>query len=352
MHCAYSPTDTPSRHGGCSQAGPTRPRDAGPWPDASGDGIWRPSLQVQWRISLAHRTKKKRPGQRPRYVPPQAPGPVTRWGKIAVCLQWRPTIPVEWLAAIVSVYFAAVGNVAFWRACAAAATFDGPNGGAVAVSIFVALAALQFMLLCCMLHRLTTQVVLTLLLVATSVVSPLASESPVYVNAETMRATLHAGTGRIAEFLTTNSLMYVFLQGILPSILVWRVRLTRYSWEHALSTRILSFLVAMALAATALHVNQHEISVLMRQHPSLKHLVAPANLVYAAVTWLLEDQNVASELGRQEIVPGAAPIWVKARPETDSVRANELECAEPTDFVGAISDERGFTNTIVKRAET
>lgn len=63
---------------------------------------------------MAHRTKKKHPGQRPRHVAPKVPGPVTRWGKIMVCLQWRPTLTVEWLAAIVSVYFAAVRNVAFW----------------------------------------------------------------------------------------------------------------------------------------------------------------------------------------------------------------------------------------------
>lgn len=248
---------------------------------------------------------KKHPCGRPRYVPPKATPAVSRWGKVNRLLQWRPAMNVELLAAIVSIYFAAVSNTAFWRASAAAGAFDGPNGWAVAPSLLVALAALHFMLLCCMLSRLTAKVTLTLLLVVTSVVSHFASEYTVYLDAELMRAVLQTDARAASEFLTVSLLISVIFQGILPSILVWRVRLTRYSWPYAFAVRSMSVFVAITLATAAIQLTYHEIASLMRNHPSLRYLITPGNIVVAVASMLMDDPKVTSVAGRQIVVPDA-----------------------------------------------
>lgn len=253
---------------------------------------------------MTTRTKKHQ-GGRPRYVQPKATPAVTRWGKVNRVLQWRPAMNVELLAAIVSIYFAAVSNYAFWRASAAAGAFDGPNGWAVAPSLFVALAALHFMLLCCMLSRFTAKVTLTLLLVVTSAVSHFASEYSVYLDAEMMRKVLRTDARAASEFLTTGLLMSVLIQGVLPSILVWRVRLTRYSWPYAFAVRSMSVFVAIALATAAIQLTYHEIAGLMRNHPSLRYLVTPGNIVVAVASMLMNDPKATAVAGRQVVVPDA-----------------------------------------------
>ncbi len=262
--------------------------------------------------------KKKHQGGRSRYVPPKTSPNPTGWGKINRVLRWRPAMNVELLAAIVCVYFAAVSNTAFWRASAAAGAFDGPNGWAVAPSLFVAVAALHFMLLCCMLSRLTAKVTLTLLLIVTSSVSHFATEYTVYLDAEMLRAVLKTDARESSEFLTTGLLVSVLIQGILPSVLIWRVRLTRYSWPYAIAMRSMSVFVAIAVATAAIQLTYHEIASLMRNHKSLRYLIAPGNIVVAMTTMLMEDQKAAAVSSRRVVAPDAvlAEHLPSTRPHT------------------------------------
>lgn len=257
---------------------------------------------------------------------------MTRWGKVNRILRWRPAMNVELLAAIVSIYFAAVSNTAFWRASAAAGAFGGPNGWAVAPSLFVAMSALHFMMLCCMLSRLTTKVVLTLLLVVASVVSHFASEYSVYLDAEMMRKVLQTDAREASEFLTTGLLMSVLFQGILPSVLVWRVRLTRYSWPYAFAVRSMSVFVAIALATAAIQFTYHEIASLMRNQPSLRYLVTPGNIVASLVNVLLENGASSAADGPVEapdlVLAGQTPIICRAPSSSSSGKPRKLRIAD------------------------
>jgi lipid A ethanolaminephosphotransferase len=255
---------------------------------------------------------------------------------------------VELLAAIVSIYFAAASNTAFWRASAAAGAFDGPNGWAVAPSLFVALVTLHFMLLCCMLSRLTAKVTLTLLLIVTSFVSHFATEYSVILDAEMMHAVLQSDARESSEFLTTGLLMSMLIQGILPSILVWRVRLTRYSWPYAIAMRSMSVFVAISPATAAIQLTYHEIASLMRNHQSLRYLITPGNIVVAVANMLMEDRKATSVARRQVVALDA--VLNGHPPNTrsltlvivvgETVRAQNCELSgytRPTTPVGATS---------------
>ncbi len=207
---------------------------------------------------------------------------------------WRPQISMEALALLVSVFFSAACNGAFWRAYEGFGGFQTTGGWVTAVSLFVAMTGLNLLLLCVVLNRWTAKPLLTVLLLVTAFAVYYMNQYTVYLDPDMIRNVLHTDARESAELLTPGLALPLVLYAAIPIALVWRVRLRRWTPGRALLRRLAMMLLATVVTIGALMVSFQDISSLMRNHTEIRHLITPGNyLVSLARVTTLDSPGAA-----------------------------------------------------------
>lgn len=219
-------------------------------------------------------------------------------------LDWKPAASIETVAAVASLYFAIVSNGAFWRATAATGVLGGLPGLGTATSLFVAMVALNMLLLCVMLTRWTTKPVLSLLLVVNAAVGYFASKYGIYVDPGMVRNVVYTDAGESAELVTTGLAAAILVKGVVPAALLWRVRLRRRTWARAAGVRLAWMAAAVLVTAAALMLSFQDISSLMRTHKSLRYLITPGNYLVSTARVMLDGTPGARGI-RRAVAPDA-----------------------------------------------
>jgi len=192
-------------------------------------------------------------------------------------VDYRPEISTETLAFAASVFFSLFSNAAFWRAVAATGTLHGSVGGLTAASLFIAITALNMILLCVLLNRWTAKPVLTVLLLVTAVAAHFMTQYTIYFDADMIRNILHTDGKESHELISFGLIPPLLLYGVLPALVVWRLRLRRRPPGRALLIRSLCLVGAAVIAAGAVLASFQNISGLMRNHKEIRFLIAPGN---------------------------------------------------------------------------
>lgn len=201
----------------------------------------------------------------------------------------RSEIGIEWIALLVSVYFAVFSNTTFFRQVAESGELNGAGGGLLATSLFVAIAALNMLLLCVLLNRWTAKPVLIALLLTTAAAAYYMSRYTVYFDTDMIRNILHTDMKESRELLTPGFAASIAIFGVLPSLLIWRMRIKVRPLKQALLIRSACMLLAILVAAGAMLVSFQSLSSLMRNHKEMRYLIAPGNYLVSLVQVALDD---------------------------------------------------------------
>lgn len=225
-------------------------------------------------------------------------------------LAYRPELSVERLALSASLFFAVFSNTAFFRMVAATGALQGTGGWLLAASLFVAIAALNMLLLCILLNRWTAKPVLIALLLITAAAAHYMNRYTVYFDADMVRNILHTDAKESSELLTPGFIGSIAIYGFLPAMWVWRTRIRLRPFKRALSIRSLCVLAAIVVSAGAMMVSFQNLSSLMRNHKELRYLVAPGNYLVSSMQ-VFTDDGVARDAPR---IPVGTDARAAARP--------------------------------------
>lgn len=234
---------------------------------------------------------------------------------MARSIAWQPTLSVEALALCTALFFSLFVNATFWRETIATGDLHGAGGWLSGLSLFVLVTALHTLLLLAVLARRIARPVLTLLLLVSAMAAYYMHRYTIYFDADMVRNVLHTDARESSELLTPALLPSLLLYGVLPSMVLWRVRLKRRPWPRALAVRGVCLLAAAAVAAASALVSFQDLSALMRNHRELRHLITPGNyLVSLAVVLSDHDRKPAGRtpVGRDAHV-AARPAGAKPR---------------------------------------
>ncbi|MFD0740210.1 phosphoethanolamine transferase [Lysobacter koreensis] len=210
-------------------------------------------------------------------------------GAWARSLAHRPEISVEALALVVSGFFTLSFHHAFWRAVIATGALHGAGGWLTGVSLAVSITALNMILLCVLLNRWTAKPVLTVLLLATALAAHFMDQYTVYFDDDMIRNILHTDRKESAELVSLGLIPALFLRGVLPVALLWRLRLKPTPMGRALLVRSVCLGAAIAVAAGGILLSFQNLSALMRNHTEVRHLITPGNYLVSLGRVLLDD---------------------------------------------------------------
>lgn len=197
---------------------------------------------------------------------------------------WRPEISTEALILLASVFFALVCNTLFWRSALA----TNPGSILFAVSLFALLVSAHAILFSLLIWRWNAKVVLTLLFITTAFATHYMNSYNVYLDADMLRNVLATDHKESGELMTPALLLPLLGYGLLPTLLLWRVRLRKRSWGRTLLWRVAFLLGVIVAGGAGTMLSFQNVSALMRNHREVRYLATPANYLIAL------KQNLAS----------------------------------------------------------
>ena len=214
--------------------------------------------------------------------------------------QWRPSLRVETLALIASVFFSVACNGSFWEASLAGRSLSQPATWLFAAGLFTAVTSIHFILLCLLLNRWTAKPLLGLIIVVTASAAYYMGTFTVFLDPGMLRNVLRTDTKEAGELLHPGMLPSLLVLAVLPLAVLWRIRLRFDSFWRALLIRLLAVFVAILLGAGALLAVFQDVAPLMRNNKEIRYLITPANYLYSLVRVIGADAGTAAR-PRQQI---------------------------------------------------
>ena len=208
---------------------------------------------------------------------------------------WRPEISTEALILLASVFFALVCNTLFWRSAIA----TNPSSILFAVSLFALLVSVHAILFGLLVWRWNAKVVLTVLFITTAFATHYMNSYNVYLDADMLRNVLATDHKESRELMTPALLLPLLGYGLLPTLLLWRVRLRKRSWSRTLLWRIAFLLGVIVAGGAGTMLSFQNISALMRNHREVRYLATPVNYLIA----LKQNLASASPMQKQPKLP-------------------------------------------------
>ncbi|MDG2524928.1 phosphoethanolamine--lipid A transferase [Stenotrophomonas sp. HITSZ_GD] len=191
--------------------------------------------------------------------------------------RWRPTLSTEGLILATSLFFALACNGLFWRS----ATAWSGGGIGMTLSLLAVLVAVHALLLGLLVWRWNAKVLLSVLLLSTALTTYYMSRYNVYIDADMLRNVLATDRKESRELITASLLLPLLCYGVLPVLVLWRLRLRQRRPVRALLVRA-GFLLAVAVGgAAAAMLSFQDLSALMRNHHEIRYLATPINTLAA-----------------------------------------------------------------------
>jgi lipid A ethanolaminephosphotransferase len=203
-------------------------------------------------------------------------------------------------------------SVPFWRESAHAMWHPTLGGVGFMLSLLTLVVSLQAMLVLTMPGRTLMRAAASSLFVVAAASSYFSVTYGALMNRDMLRNLLETDSAEVGGLLNARLIVTLFVCGVLPAILVWRVAIPEVTWVQRLRQRLGFFVVATSACAAALFAFSANYAVFFREHKPVRYLLMPAAPTY----------SLASLLGTGERLTANGPLINSAGAARRSAQAN------------------------------
>ena len=212
--------------------------------------------------------------------------------KIAAFLYKRFSISSGHLITLLSFYFLLLLNISFWRFIFVHTEPTGLTGYLFMASIPLLIFTLLYLTFSLLTLPYVGKPLVILLLLISAGVNYLSYQFGVFIDADMVRNTFETNPGEVKDLITLRSLLWFFVLGVIPSILLWKTKITFSPFWKELLTRLKRCgLVLLCLILFTPFVYKQYASF-GRNNNQVRRLVIPLNYIYATFRYFqIEHQN-------------------------------------------------------------
>ncbi len=206
-------------------------------------------------------------------------------------------VSAEAATLLVSLWFSIGANAAFWRAVGQT---DEAHGIPFKISLFIFVTCLINLFLTAVVWRGIGKIALCTLIVVSAAFAYFSSTFGIAVDKVMIRNLVETDRQEAFQLMSANLILFIALRGLLPALLLSRLRVRYRTLPRELVAKLLVLLGTFAvIAMVALPLNRGYASFL-RNHRELKHLLTPVNYLAATHSFLKDRrrfQGVPESLG-------------------------------------------------------
>ncbi|RUR28324.1 phosphoethanolamine--lipid A transferase [Vreelandella andesensis] len=197
--------------------------------------------------------------------------------------KYRPTTSTEQLVLWVVVIFSVFYNIPFWQQTVAGYDLLAVQTWLTFATMFLVMTCLNFVVFVSFAFRPVVKPLLTLLFLIAAFVSYFTSYYGTYFDTSMLDNVLQTDINEARELLTAGLLIHLAIFFGLPTLLIWRVKITPSTWKKAIVRRLAYYLASTAILLLTIFLSYQEVSSLMRNNKQLRYLVTPGNYIVSMV---------------------------------------------------------------------
>lgn len=230
-----------------------------------------------------------------------------------------PRVHVQYLSLAAAAFFILFYNFSFWE------TFFVATGGARLANVPLYIAAFALLtltfnaFLTLFSFRYVIKPVLTVLFFVTAFSSYFMNRYGIVIDASMMQNVIETDVREAAELLNWNLALTVTLLGVLPSMLVWRLKLEFPTWRRALLLNPAVMIVSLLVAGMLVMVFFKTLAPAVREYRQMRFLLTPTNVIQAGNSYLkhkLARAAVIAPLGSDAM---KGTLWAQEKRRTVTI---------------------------------
>lgn len=214
---------------------------------------------------------------------------------ISTFMKRLPPLSVEIVALLAGLFFTMTSNNRFWSSLFKTQPTNSFDFWFLVAGTAVALTSIHWIVFLILLNRWTTKPVLSVLFVLTSLAVYFMDYYGVYLDKAMLRNLIETDVMEASELLEWRMLPHLLLLGVLPSILVWLIKLRTVNLKTAIMRRLALFSFAMLLVLGSLWFISPTMVPLMREHGKMRYLITPQNYLVSLGRVLVSQAKASTE---------------------------------------------------------
>ena len=211
--------------------------------------------------------------------------------KIVGLLRRRPVVSPEILTLIVSISFTLFYNATFWEKVFELHSPDLPGSWLTLIGYGVLMTLIQYVVFMLFTTRYTAKLVMAVLILVAASVSYFTATYQTYFDTTMVVNTLQTDTREAGELLTIGFFKHLLIFGVLPIVVLLRLKVSRSRWKIALIRKVAYFSGGVVLLIGSALLIYQSLSSEMRNNPEMRYLLTPGNYVVSLVRVLTANEN-------------------------------------------------------------
>jgi len=185
-----------------------------------------------------------------------------------------------------SLYLTLFYNYAFTQQMLSAFAFEAKNIGFY-ISVFLVITALNALVVTLVATQRTLKVTYMFIFFVTSLTAYFTNTYGVVMNQDMMRNLAQTDMHESLDLITTKQLIYVFLLGVLPSLLISKVELQKRPLKKELVSKLILGVGSLAFIALNFFAFSAHYTSFFREHGNVRTYIYPTYWIYNSIYYLV-----------------------------------------------------------------
>ncbi|MCL2791322.1 MAG: phosphoethanolamine--lipid A transferase [Desulfobulbus sp.] len=201
----------------------------------------------------------------------------------------RWVLKSQWLIVLLTLYFGFALNLSFWRFINANLEITNGRMALFAVSLLiVSFILFAWFLSLVVIKPVTKYIVLPFLLIS-SATNYLMYTLGVFIDADMIRNVVQTNLHEAVNLITLNGCAWVLFTGIIPALVLARVRIQYQPFKKELATRLLFVAISLAVVGGFAASSYKEYVAFFRNHNVVRKLLNTINYTYGIMCYFKEE---------------------------------------------------------------
>jgi lipid A ethanolaminephosphotransferase len=231
----------------------------------------------------------------------------------------------EVITLLSSLFFTVLCNSSFWRQLIQAKDLTELHTWFIILCTAIALTGLQWFLLLLVINRWTFRWLMIGLLLITSITVYFMATFHVYIDPTMLTNVLNTDYQESKELLQWRILPYLLVLGILPSWVIWHLRIYKRSLSSYWTGRFGALFLSIFMFFGGSWAVFNDLSLIHRAHKEIVYLITPFNLLSSAIVAYQEEHR--AKITHKKIIIGSDAYQI-TRPATNKPRVIILVVGE------------------------
>lgn len=195
------------------------------------------------------------------------------------------------LAWVMAVYFGTIMNLSLWRYVWDNLEVDSLMMGIFGVVLFLGINLLLYIIFNLIIYPYIAKPLLVFLLLSASAINYLTYTFGVYIDSDMVRNAFQTNTREALDLVTFKAFIWVFVLGIIPSVVLVFSKIVYKPFWKELRYRLLVITFSLLCVIFMLGATYKEVAAFGRNNSQMRRLINPSNYIYSTIKYFYKEHQ-------------------------------------------------------------